>query len=201
MRSISANATTLLALDNVSFAYLVHVIAPTETLLDTTAAIPITVSGLGVTFQTGNGLSMVEAPKLSQAVDRETYKILYVDPSFSKRQLFEDGVVGSEVNIYVCFLNTTNGTLGGAAPGQYLTDVADLIIAYSGVIDTTGYAVEPEEGTAVATLECSSPMAALNLTKLFMTTKDALRKINPDDSAFDQVGLTSSKTAYLWGKA
>jgi hypothetical protein len=82
-----------------------------------------------------------------------------------------------------------------------LLDPADTIISYRGIADTQGYAINPTDGTVIAVIECSSPMARLGMVKSFFTSKDAMRQLNPIDTAFDQASLNSSKVSYLWGRA
>lgn len=200
MRAFSSAVTQLLASDNVSVCYLVKLVTPSITIRDTTAGTTIVVPSLG-TFNPNNGLLVVEGPRLSSAVDRETYHITYADPEFNKRELFELGLTGSAVSTYVVFFNTSGATLGGAAPGEPLVNAEDIITAYSGIVDSHGYGLNPQEGTIVAAIECSSPMASLGLSRPFYTSKEAMRKLDPDDCSFDFVNVTSSKIAHLWGKA
>lgn len=203
MRTFSANQNTLLALDDINAFYLVSIAATSGTTYDTTAAFDITIPTLG-TFSAGTGLLTVEPPRLSKAVDRETYKVVYIDSLFEKRAMFEAGLTGADVTVYLCFENTTAGNLtsGGVviAPGGILTGIEDLLVVYAGTVDTQGYAIEPSEGKVVAVIEGSSPMAALSLSKPFFTSKDAMKQIYTGDTSFDQVFIGSKKIMHLWGK-
>lgn len=199
MRNFSNNVKTILALDEVAIFYLVRIVTPNVTLLDTTANVNITISGIG-TFVPNNGLSTVEAPKLSSTVDRETYKLVYIDPDFSKRALFESVLTGSSVTVWVGFYNTTGGVIGTYQPGDIMSSVSDLVVAYKGIVDTQGYAIDPDSGTVVAAIECASPMASLGLVRPILTSRDALRQRNANDTAFDQVFQKSGQVFILWGK-
>jgi hypothetical protein len=50
-------------------------------------------------------------------------------------------------------------------------------------------------------IECSSPMADLDLKRTLITSKDAMRGLSPTDSSFDQVYEGSKGIDLLWGKA
>lgn len=199
MRVFSAEVKQLIASGSAAICYLVDIITPIIAIRDTTCAYNLTFNGN--IYSASNGLSIVEGPRLSSAVDRETYKITYIDPTFEKRALFEATLTGSKVITRVVFFNTTTGTLGGVAPGMPLLATEHVITAYAGVADTQGYAIAPDEGTVIAVIECSSPMASLEMSKSFITSRDVMRQLNPDDSSFDQVTVGSTKVAHVWGKA
>jgi len=114
---------------------------------------------------------------------------------------FEDGLTGATVTVYLGCFNLTTETLGGAAPGEPLVNLADLLIVYKGFVDTQGYAVNPEEGTVLAIIECSSPMAQLNLARPFFTSREAMHQVDPTDTSFDEAFEGSKKLMHLWGKA
>ena len=202
MRVFNNTVKQLLALDEVSTFYLVQIENPGVLLRDTTAAydLPVNMGLETYTFSSGNGLYSVEPPRLSTTVDREPYKIVYIDTLMEKRALFETGLVGANVTVYLGFYNTTDEVLGDALPGQPLLNIANTIIVYRGNIDTTSYNINPEEGSVVATMECASPMACLGLTRSFYTSKEAMKLINPLDTSFDQVYVGSKGINLVWGK-
>lgn len=200
MSQVSTNIRTLLGLDSISTFSLVHIITPLVTLKDTTASFDIAIPSLGL-FTANNGLLDIEPPRLSSVVDRSAYKISYADPEFSKRSLFESVLTGSKVTVYVGFFNKTTSVLGGALPGDPLLDLDDLVVGYSGVVDTQGYTVDPNNGSVTAVIECSSPMASLGLIKSFYTSQDSLKQVSDIDTAFDQVYTGSRQVSHLWGKA
>jgi hypothetical protein len=200
MRNLSANQKIILALDNISGCYLVKIETPSQTIWETNHPYDIVVPSIG-TFKSNAGLLAIESPRLSSSIDRETYKLAYIDPTFEKRALFEQILTGSKLYVYVCFFNTTGNYLGTFAPGAPLTDQQDLLVAYQGLIDGQGYALNPEEGSVVASIEGASPMANLGLTRAFLTTKEAMRQVNTNDTSFDQVYTGSKKMTYMWGKA
>jgi hypothetical protein len=217
MRTFSTTVRTLLNSGNVSAFYLTSISIPTANVTgvtvansvvegsytvvkETTNSYDLTISGLG-TFHSDGGLSIVQGPRQSTAVDRETYTVTYVDPTFEKRALFEAGLTGSRLITRVGFFNTTSGTLSGYAPGQPILEPADILIAYSGVIDTHGYTIDPDGGAVVAVLEAASPMASLGLSRPFYTSREAMKQVNASDTCFNQISINQSKVTYLWGKA
>lgn len=199
MRIFSQNVLTLLSRDDIAVMYMVEMNIKGTVLRHANSPHDVTVQGIG-TFQSENKLMIIEAPKLSKVVDREAYKIVYADPDFEFKELFDNGAVGSALTVYVAFINNTEFELGGAQPGEPLLERADIIKAYEGLIDSHGYNVS-EDGEVTVTLEASSPMADLDLKRGFYTTKDDIKRFNQADTAFDQVYEGSKQIDLIWGKA
>ena len=228
MRKLSANVKQVLARDDVALIHLVKIemqknalnqgipnaLIDTEhervTVFETTS--PYSVVFNGNTYNSSSGLMSVEAPRLSQVVDRESYKLVYNDPMFDKVGLLDGALnskgqvsvmTGAKVTVYISFINPYNFQFGGAAPGQALLDVNDVLVAYKGIVDTQGYTINPNDGTAIAVLECSSPVASLGLVKSLYTSKESLKKFvgaSANDTAFDQVYIGAEGIPLLWGK-
>jgi hypothetical protein len=199
MRKTSSNIKTILSGGGVGGFLLLKLITPSITYYHTSAPFDINISGLG-TFISNNNLISVEAPKLSNIVDRSTYKVSYTDPDFSFRGLFDNGLVGSSIEIYIGFYNSTDTILGSALPGEPLLDFEDIIPIYIGIVDSHGYSTT-QDNEVIMALECSSPMANLNMTKAIFTSQDSIRQVNPNDTAFDQVFVGAKAVNFLWGKA
>ena len=201
MFKFSDNITLLLTQQNIEPFYLIQLISPQNTFYDTNTNFPITISGIG-TFLPDAGLLTIDSPKFSSvSVDREAYKIGYLDPTGEKKALFESGITGSKLIVRVGLFNTTGSVLDGIPPGMPMTDINDLIIAYSGTVDVQGYTIDPENGSIIVGLECTSPMSTLDMTKSFYTSKENLKTINIKDTAFDFINEDSKKYILLWGKA
>ena len=209
MRTFSANVKTLLASEEVSLYYLVKVGNTGTTLRDTTAPFDIVFNG--ETYSTSGGLSGVEAPKLSDVVDREPYKITYVDSemdmisqqittSAGQLRSFESSWSGADVTVWVGFYNNFDYTFAGALPGQPITQPEDLVIAYKGYLDSQGYTITPNEGKLVVVLECASPVANLGFARGFYTSKESMRRRYPNDNSFDEVYVGATEAALAWGK-
>ena len=201
MRNIASVVKMLLGRDDTNFYYLVEMILADGTISrETTASFAITANGN--VFTPNTGLQNVEPPKLSTVVDREAYKITYVDPASEKLAMFERGLTGANVTVWAAFINTTGAPLA-ATGGMFLDGevlVNDLLIAYRGTVDTQGYTINPQDGTIIAIIECSSPMAGLGVTKAMYTSKDSARERLITDTAYDEIYEGSIKVGLLWGK-
>jgi len=197
-KKLSSNVQQVIDTDNLSPFFLVKIDLNDGSIFHTNTPMDINVSGLGL-FTADNTLMSIDAPRLSSIVDREVYKISYADNNFAFRNLFEIGMVGIDVTVFIGFYNTTDVTLGGVPPGQPLNAYEDLVIAYKGFVDSHGHTSIPDEDVS-AVIECSSPMADLELTKIFLTSKDSMRQIAPQDSSFDFVYAGSKSVSLVWGK-
>lgn len=197
MRKFSSNVKLLLSQSGIMPFYLVKIELTSGTLYHGTLPYDVTIPGIG-TFLSNNNLIEIEPPKLSNVVDREAYKLTYTDPSFFFKDKFDSGAVGTLVTVYAGFFNTSGGALGGVPPGAPLTDQNDIVVAYRGVLDSHGYSVQDDKVTV--SIECSSPMADLDLARAFNTDKQSMKTVNENDSAFDQVFEGSGAVNLLWGK-
>jgi hypothetical protein len=198
MRKLSDAVKTVLGSDEVSFVYLVDIHYKEGVVRETTA--PQTLLVNGNAYEPSQSLYALDAARLSSAVDRETYKIIYMDPNFEKRAMFEAGITNTRVVVSMCFVNTLEHTLAGYPPGVYMTNSEDIVIAYAGRVDTHGYTIDPEEGEIFAVIEGASPMASLAMTRSFMTSRDHMRKVRADDTAFDQTFVGAKRVGFVWGK-
>lgn len=195
MRRVSTAVAQLIEQSNLSYFFTVEI----EGLFyHTTLPQDITVGGK--IFLTENGLVLLDAPLQSTIVDREVYKISYVDPNFDFRALFESGLVGTNVEVKVGFINTTDAILGGVIPGAPLTNSEDFLIVYAGVVDSHGV-TSTEDSAVIAVIECSSPMASLGMKRQIFTTKEATSQFSTTDTAYDQIYFGARGINLLWGKA
>jgi hypothetical protein len=203
MRSFHPDIFTLLNNDEVTVFSLIAVkLTNGFHWYHTTLPYNVAIAGLesGNTFISNNGLIGLDTPKLSKVVDRETFKITYSDNERDLISHLSSGVVGSPCAVYYGFFNTTDQVLGGAEPGHPILNLSHTVLAYKGVLDTYGYNIDTETEIKVS-LECSSPMAALDLVNVFRTSNDAMVARNPNDTSFSQVHLGSSAVNLVWGKA
>jgi hypothetical protein len=202
MRSFSNEVLSLLDNDELSIFTLVVLLLNNGThLYHTTLPYDVTIGGLegGQTFLSNNNLMSVDAPRLSNAVDREAYKITYSDNDRTLMRHLENGAAGSPCRVYFGFFNTTSQEISGTPPGHPITSPQHIVLGYKGILDTFGYVIDTEVDVAVA-LECSSPMASLDLINVFKTSDDSMRNRNSSDNSFDQVHTGSSQTSLVWGK-
>lgn len=199
MRPYSNNVKLLLNSDNIKLYYLIEIIVGNTILRHTSTGYDITVNGN--IFYKENNLISIDPPQMSFNVDREAYKIQYADPEFSMRSMLEDSVTGANVTVMIGFFNTLDVVLSGVEPGFPLTDLNDILIGYKGVIDSNGYTIDEDNESVSILFECSSPMAALDLSKPYITSQEYVRQLNAVDSAYDQVYVGSKEIELLWGKA
>lgn len=162
----------------------------------TTCPYGLTIPGIGFFAPNANLLS-VEMPKASSVVDREAYKIVYADPEFTYRAIFQDGVLGSPVSTWLVFKNTTGASIEGVLPGALALN--DVVPVYKGKIDAPSYNVSSED-TVTTTIECTSPMGSLGLVRSYNTSKDCVQQYDATDTAYDQVFEGSAQMQFLWGK-
>lgn len=153
------------------------------------------------TYTANNTLLSVDPPKLSNTVDRASYTISFSDTDFLFKSYFEEGATGDAVTVRLGFINSLDVTLDGIAPGNYFPQIANSVLVYKGVIDGQKYQLElDEESSAVVQIECSSPMADLNLVKPFFTSKESMRQKNSNDTSFDSNYQGSGQIKLKWGK-
>jgi hypothetical protein len=139
-------------------------------------------------------LVSLDPPKLSSSVDREAYKITIADPNMEYGAMFEDGMVGVDVEVRVGFIDQETGLPE--------LDANNTFLIYKGVTDGLSYQINIEEvGESIATITCTSPMANLDMAKPFHTSKDFIRNLNPADSSFDQIYEGAGTVQLKWGKA
>lgn len=201
MRILSPNIKTLLERDVNSGFVLVLIKGPNISVQVTTFHSDLSLPWLSATpFSANHNIADVDPPVISDANNREAFKLSFIDPDFTLRSTFEKGVSGATLEVYMGFVNTTESVLGGADPGHPLLNFQDYHLGFSGIVDASSYGVDPLEGVVVASVECSSPMASLDLKKTYMTSKNAVQQLNPADTCYDQVHLGSKSLSLLWGK-
>lgn len=197
MQIFSPNVIQLIASTNISNFFLINIKHNTG-IRYTTLPYSVTVDTLGE-FSEDNYVIQVDAPRLTSIVSKATYKISLADPNYDFKPLAEAGLVGTEVELYVGFINTLETTLGGAEPGEPLLLLEDIPLVYSGQIDSHGYSVNEETGI-VFFIDLASPMAALGAVKSVLTSKAETRARLSSDSSCDQIYAGSRATNLLWGK-
>jgi hypothetical protein len=196
-RTFSDVVKILLSSDNIAIFYLIDIVFPHTTLKHSTLPYTVTIPSLG-TYNANSNLKSVEAPRLTNIVDRVSYKVVYADPDFEFKEYFELGAAGSSVTIRLGFFNPLDVEIGGAGPGSPILTPENILVVYKGVIDSHGYVVD--DGESIATFECSSPMADLNQKTFYVTTDAEQRKRNPSDVSLENMHLSSEAQTLNWGK-
>ena len=188
MISLSPRIIALLSQPVIEPFYMVQIDGNTRL---TTYAANIGLSD-GTVYTPGDLISL-DPPKMSSSVDRETYKISIADPNMEYGAMFEEGMVGVDVEVRVGFIDQKTGLPE--------TGVSNTFLIYKGAVDGLSYQINIEEvGESVAVITCSSPMANLDMAKPFHTSKDFIRNLNPEDSSFDQIYEGAGPVQLKWGK-
>lgn len=138
----------------------------------------------GETYLADGGLTNLDPPQLTSILDREVYRIRLVDFSNEYKTFFDNGALGTPVVVKLGIAGNTS----------------DLDIVYKGRIDGVSIETNPSEGQKIATIECSSPFAALERTNNRMTDSTYQRSINSQDSSMDLVYAASKEVEVKWGK-
>ena len=209
MRKLSLEVQELLGQDSVAGFFLVQWGAGVESFslrhtsfpydLEITDELDLEPSiGSGRTFYANNGLSGIDAPRLSDTLDREIYKIAYIDNDMSMLNLIRSQLktYGAPCKVWIGLLNTTSDILDGYGPGEPLTDLQHCIMAYKGVVDTYGVAIDTD-GVITTSFDLSSPMAALDMVRPQYTSPE---NVPSNDRCFDQMHTPSAVFTMHWGK-
>lgn len=211
MREFSLEVKSLLAKDNVVAFFLVlwggaesfnirHTSFPHDLTVTDNLNLDMYLPNSS-TFRAENGLMSIDAPRLSDVLDREIYKISYIDNNLSMFNLIRDelGEYGALCSVWIGFINTLDVSLDGYSPGDPLLDAKHLILAYRGNLDTYGIAVD-HNGAKITTFELASPMAALDMSKPILTSQEAQQRYNPGDACYNHVHVNSATVTLKWGK-
>lgn len=143
------------------------------------------------TYVSSDIIAGVEEPHLTSTVDRDLYKITLCDNKKTLLNEFENGINGATVNVRMGFVDYTTK----------LPELQHLFIVYKGIVESYAYEIKTEEvGEMIATISCSNLMASLDDSNPYYTSKFALNKINPADSAFDQIYEGGEAVTLKWGK-
>jgi hypothetical protein len=143
------------------------------------------------TYSNSVGIVSVSPPKLSTSVDRETCTIVLDDPSFQFGQFAEQNLVGVSLRIRFAFIDQTTKQ----------PDTNNTLLVYQGIIDQVVYSIESDQiGSSQFGIVCASPMANLDATRPFYTSKQFVRNLNPEDSSMDQVYEGSGSLLLKWGR-
>ena len=208
MRKLSPEVQILLSQDSVTGFFLVQWGTGIESyaLRHTSFPYNLTITdvlnldpSIGVaTFYADNGLSGIDAPRLSDTLDREIYKITYIDNDMYMLNLIRSQLktYGAPCKVWIGLLNTTSDILDGYGPGEPLTDLQHCIMAYKGVVDTYGVAIDTD-GVITTSFDLSSPMAALDMVRPQYTSPE---NVPSNDHCFDQMHTPSAVFTMHWGK-
>jgi hypothetical protein len=147
----------------------------------------------GETYVADGKLASVDSPRLSATVDREIYKVSFVDNDYSLSYLVDSNLVGADFEVRISFIDPVT-----KLP---VSDISDTLLAYKGIVDAGGYSLKLDSiGEVVLQISGASPVADLDATRTFYGSRDHVRSISPNDSSFDQVYEGSGAVNIKWGK-
>jgi hypothetical protein len=182
--------------ENIEYFFLVKL---SNKILAATAPYDVQMSD-GNIYKSENSITLIDPPRLSTSVDRATYKMVFSDNNFEMRSFFEDGAVGSLIEVRMAFYNPFNKIINNIEPTFPFTNIEDTILIYKGVVDSASYSIDVEGGQILAYIEGGSPMSDLDLVNTLFTNKDSLRGKYPNDSSFDKSFEGSGEISLKWGK-
>lgn len=139
------------------------------------------------TYFSDGGLLSFDTPRYSSTVDREAYRLTFLDTNNTFQTEFKNNVIGCPVKIYAGLYTNISAI------------TSDLVIlAYKGRVDSPSISNDFE--SKVAIIECTSPMADLDLVNSFISSKDGMDQKSDTDTSFDQI-FKDNYTNLKWGKA
>ena len=194
MITFSANIQSVMASGNGEAFYLLAIREGDGTLLRaTTTHFEDILMGNGINYEADDYLQSVDAPHISSNVDREQFKIALVDPSFMNGSDAEKGFIGKRLELIEGFINPVTG--------KPFTDMVDTFTLYKGQIDSSGFKITTIDiGESIFAISGASPMAALEMARNGLLTKEETRARNPNDSSMDLIYEGSGTIALKWGK-
>jgi len=147
-----------------------------------------------VTYVADGSIVKLDPPQTTTTVDREQYKFILADPSFTEAAAAEASLVGHRAEIRIGFLDHVFK--------QPLTTLTDTLLIYSGRIDGAAYNIKTDTlGESLLQITCASPLADLDMKRMLYCSRDFVRGRRPDDSSCDQVYGGSGILNLKWGKS
>jgi hypothetical protein len=152
------------------------------------STLPYSVTFDGNVYSSDLGIIGYTTPIQSSNVNKQSFSISISDNlSYFKSSVIKSNA-GRVAKMYFGFFNS-DGT------PNLLTE--NLVMSYSGFIDSAGYTNDFSEATF--TVELSSPMADLSLVNSLVTSPSGMDQINTTDTSFDNV-LVDNEQILKWGK-
>ncbi len=143
-------------------------------------------------YTANNKLVAIQPPSSTSVINRSSYQIALSDVDLVFKDAFESSLVGSRLQVKMGVFNSNTGIPSLGAN--------DLLTIYDGLIDSTSISANLQEGTLVANIESSSPLASLDKRNTLYSSKRYLRDKYPSDCSFDFVHVGSGSSILKWGK-
>jgi hypothetical protein len=142
----------------------------------------------GKLFLANGAIFEYDSPRQNSVLDREAYRIQFIDPSDELFAEFKQGVINRGVTIRAGFIHPTLGPLTGDT---------DLVYVYRGYVDAP--TIKTDFESKIVEIECSSPMADFDMARPFFTTSYGMDQINTEDTSFDRIN-EGFELQIEWGK-
>ncbi|MDH5182275.1 MAG: hypothetical protein OEX12_00160 [Gammaproteobacteria bacterium] len=150
-------------------------------------------------YSANHNIVSMDAPRLSNSVDKSTFKITLSDSNFAMRPYFDAGAQGQLSGIPITvkggFVNNTGQIEYGTPPGF---PYDEFFIIYSGDLNGANYAITLEEEVMLV-IEGASPMAALDMSRSMMISKSYMSKKFNGDTSYDEIYEGSDSISLAWG--
>jgi hypothetical protein len=173
MRQFSTNVQAALAQDFVEYFFLVELNLNNNYYMTSHSTDLI----IDEQVYTGNGaIFSYEPPSKNSVIDRESYKLAFIDPNNNLLQEALQGIIGKNIKVRAGFIHDTLGPL---------TNEYDLVYVYTGFVDAPS--IKNDFESKILTIEGSSPMADLDAVRPYFTTKYGVTQYDTSDSCFDRV--------------
>ena len=187
MRSFSANVQSILSGDFIEYFLLIDLELAGATYNLTTHNADIFTDNF-ITYLANGAVFEYDSPKQNSVLDRSAYTLQLIDPSDVLFNEFRTGVINRPVTIRAGFIDSTLGPL--------VSD-ADLVYVYRGYIDAPK--ITNNFSSKIVELECSSPMADLDMVRSFWTTENGMDQYSTTDTSFDRIN-EGYELQLEWGK-
>ncbi len=145
-------------------------------------------------YLANNSIVSVDIPKVSEVMDKESYKITLADHDKSYLPYLEQGITNIPLEVRAVFVDTR----GGPNDGQLMLN--DTAMIYKGLLNTGSYDLDYSSGTSTLVLTASSALASLDNISVFRVNPSYLKSVNPADTTFDFVFDDKVTIDLKWGK-
>ena len=137
-------------------------------------------------------LAGIPPPESTASVDKALYEVTLADSSNELSNLYANDLIGALLRVQVGFVN----------PASNSPEIDELFVVYEGIVQGLDVSFETDEqGRVLVKVIGSNPMAALDATSAFYTSRESLRELNASDSAFDEIHEGSRSLSLFWGKS
>lgn len=145
----------------------------------------------GFQYTSSNLLFSIDPLHTTSSVDRGIYRLSLTDPTTENLAYYEASLVGHSFEVRIGFIDMLTGE----------PMMEDTLLVYKGVVEGFNYEIDTAElGEIKSEVRGSSPMVDLDAVKPFYTSKDFIKQLAVNDTAFDQIYEGAGYVNISWGK-